>query len=364
MKVLCLIDSLGSGGAQRQLVALGSGLKQYGHAVVFLYYSPENFYQDQLLSQNINVVYLKSTNLIERFFKIRAYIRKSRFDVVISFLGVPSLIAAISGLPYRKWKLITSERSANPQLLTSIKKRAITIGHLFSDVVISNSYANIELLKKGNPLLKNKNISVIYNSVDLDKFCPNDNFKFLANGKLNLVVTASYRNVKNLFGLIEAVNLLSQTEKEKLIINWYGDMSFAIKDGRLNNAKILIEKHKLKGVFNLNEQTSNIENIIKNADIVGLFSFHEGFPNTICEGMSCAKPIIVTSVSDMPLIIKDEINGKICNASDFESIANALRFFLYAKTEVFIEMGKKNRDIALQKFDQKKRIFDYLQFIE
>lgn len=363
MKVLCLIDSLGSGGAQRQLVAIASGLKQFGHTVVFLYYSPENFYQDQLLNQNINVVYLKTTKLIERFFKIRSYIRKSRFDVVISFLGVPSLIAAISGLPFRKWKLITSERSTNPLLLKSIKRRLITIGHLYSDVIITNSHANIELLKEANPLLKNKIFSVIYNSVDLNKFRPIEKFTFLNQGLLNLVVPASYRKVKNLLGLVEAVNLLSPIEKEKLVINWYGDMSFSTADTTLINSQKLIEKYNLKKIFHLHSQTLNIEECIKNADIVGLFSFHEGLPNAICEGMACGKPIIATSVSDIPIIIEDGINGKLCYANDPKSISSAISYFLNSKPDIFAEFGKRNRKKAIELFDYEKKISDYLSLL-
>ncbi|CDS91584.1 hypothetical protein BN1088_1400001 [Sphingobacterium sp. PM2-P1-29] len=38
MRVLCVIDSLGSGGAQKQLVEIGKGLKEDGYEVEFLIY--------------------------------------------------------------------------------------------------------------------------------------------------------------------------------------------------------------------------------------------------------------------------------------------------------------------------------------
>lgn len=34
MKILCVIDSLGSGGAQRQLVSLAKGFKEKGNEVL------------------------------------------------------------------------------------------------------------------------------------------------------------------------------------------------------------------------------------------------------------------------------------------------------------------------------------------
>lgn len=38
MKILCVIDCLGSGGAQRQLVNLATAFKEKGHEVSFLVY--------------------------------------------------------------------------------------------------------------------------------------------------------------------------------------------------------------------------------------------------------------------------------------------------------------------------------------
>lgn len=43
MKVLCLIDSLGSGGAQRQLVGLASLLKEREYDVLVVYYHSDHF---------------------------------------------------------------------------------------------------------------------------------------------------------------------------------------------------------------------------------------------------------------------------------------------------------------------------------
>lgn len=42
-RILCFIDSLGAGGAQRQLVNLAIGLKKRGYIVHFLVYHVDNF---------------------------------------------------------------------------------------------------------------------------------------------------------------------------------------------------------------------------------------------------------------------------------------------------------------------------------
>ena len=48
MKVLCLIENLGSGGAERQMVGLAALLKERGHDVTVLTYYPDDFYKHVL----------------------------------------------------------------------------------------------------------------------------------------------------------------------------------------------------------------------------------------------------------------------------------------------------------------------------
>ena len=43
-RILCFIDSLGAGGAQRQLVNLAFGLKKRDYIVSFLVYLVDDFY--------------------------------------------------------------------------------------------------------------------------------------------------------------------------------------------------------------------------------------------------------------------------------------------------------------------------------
>ena len=67
MKLLCVIDSIGSGGAQRQLVSIAKGIKAKGHCVSFLVYHNEPFYIQDLIDTNVqglveDNVYLKLMN--------------------------------------------------------------------------------------------------------------------------------------------------------------------------------------------------------------------------------------------------------------------------------------------------------------
>ncbi|MDQ6722963.1 MAG: hypothetical protein M3Z01_01680, partial [Thermoproteota archaeon] len=135
MKILCVIDSLGSGGAQRQMVNLALGFKQNGHAVSFLIYHNEDFFKDLLDNANIHVEVIIETSYLKRLFKIRQYIRNGKYDAVLSFLEAANFICEFAGLPWRKWKLVVGERSANPNIFKSFKLRGYRWFHLFADYV-------------------------------------------------------------------------------------------------------------------------------------------------------------------------------------------------------------------------------------
>src|SRR5690625_1899614 len=102
MKVLCLIDSLGSGGAQRQLIELAKGFKEKGHEVSFLTYHEINFFKPELDKVDIQVHTILEPNYLKRTLKIRKYIRNGNFDAVLSFLEGASFMAEIAGFPYRR----------------------------------------------------------------------------------------------------------------------------------------------------------------------------------------------------------------------------------------------------------------------
>ena len=153
-------------------------------------------------------------------------------------------------------------------------------------------------------MLPNKKLHVIYNLIDFEKWQPKpENYIFRKNGKFNLIVVASHQYLKNLAGLVKAVNLLNDEDKSQLVINWYGG-------DRQNNSKIdaleSINEYGLNDVFNFHEPTLDIASKVNEADALGLFSFYEGLPNVVCEAMVNSKPIISSNVSDVHLLIEND----------------------------------------------------------
>lgn len=357
MKILCFIDSLGAGGAQRQLIELAKGFHERGHEVSFLTYHEINFFKPELDAVEIPVHTIVEANYWKRTLKIRRFIRRSKPDAVLAFLEASAFMATVAGYPWRKWKLVVGERSANPKILTSPKLRFYRFFHLFTDYVIANSHANMDLVKKANPFLPNRKCKVIYNIVNIPHIdLPESN----SSDKIQIVVAASYRPVKNLDGLIEAIHLLPEEYKNKLRIDWYGNMD---SSDYIQQMEVMIQEYRLKEVIFLHEATQEIFHKYAFADFVGLFSHHEGFPNTISEAMAMGKPIIATEVSDLPRLITDGLNGYLCDSKKIKTIEKNLRIALDVSETVKKKMSMINMGIAQKKFGKKDIIQKYLTYL-
>lgn len=352
MKILCFIDSLTAGGAQRQIVHLGRGFKERGNEVIFLTYHSINFFKSELDAKNIPVFTISEPNYLKRSLLVRKYIRENKPDAVLSFLRGANFMALFSGFPSKRWVLVVGERSANPKILKSKKQKYTRWLYKFADYVVANSHANMHMVKKVVPFLKDNKFQVIYNFVDVPQFSYNDKNP----EKIIFTIAASYREIKNTEGLIRAVNQLSENHKNQIEIHWYGDSNNNYAD----QMKQLVRNFSLESRIFLHNKTEDIFSKYAESDFVCLFSHHEGFPNTICEAMSIGKPVIVSKVSDVPMFIKEDKNGFLCDSYSLESIKSALIKAVNSSKAERTRMGILNKALAEKKFDKEKIIDAYL----
>ncbi len=361
MRILCFIDSLGSGGAQKQLVELAIGFKEKGHDVTFLVYHDFPFFLDLINNNKINFCKIEANNIFIRFFKIRKFIRNGKFNTVLSFLEIPNIITIFSGFPIRNWKHIVGERSANPLILSTKKSLFLRFFYIFTDFVICNSETNLKMLKKINPFLKKSKLKVIYNLVNINQIYTK--YYFSIHNKTKIVVAASYRSCKNLDGLIKALILLPDEYKKKLVIEWYGNFEISNNSKQYINSFLKdIDFYKLKNILILKPHTKNILYHFYNSDFVGLFSHYEGFPNTICEAMSLSKPVLCSKVSDLDIILKNNINGYMFDSNNIDSIKLALVNAITSTHSDRLKFGTNNKILSQKYFDRNQVINTYLNY--
>lgn len=356
-KILCFIDSLGPGGAQRQLVELSSFLKEEGYDVTVACYHENRFYVDQLKRHNVPYVFWEEAGKTTlRIWHIARFLRRIRPDVVIAYLETPSICACIAGLFNHRFKLIVSERSTNQY--TRLKDRIRFNLFRRADYVVPNAYAQEEYIKETFPFLTDK-VVTISNFVDLDYFVPPIDRKRRVIPEV--LVVASIWAPKNTLGFIDAVFALKQ-KGYKFHISWYGL-------NERNKAYCDICQNKIKNLgigdcIILKEKTNYIFDCYQNADYFCLPSFYEGTPNVICEAMACGLPVACSDVCDNSRYVIEGENGFLFNPKDTDSIVAAFeRMFALSDFE-YGRYGRRSREWAEHKLSKESFVNSYIRLIE
>ena len=123
-KIICYIDSIGAGGAQRQLIGLAKQLKSKGYDVIICVYTDIPFYLQDIRRENIEYKYLsKAVNKLFRIYHTYKFIKQEKPDCVVAFLETPSIIMCLIKMIYKKFKLIVSERNTTQKITNSVKLR-------------------------------------------------------------------------------------------------------------------------------------------------------------------------------------------------------------------------------------------------
>lgn len=339
-RIVLFINNLGSGGAQRQIVNIAKLLKDDGYDVEVLVYHDNPFYQPMLDAAKIPVTLLKCNGNAERILRVRKWLKKSGAAVVIAFLETPGFIACLSKIGHKRWKLITNERSAKMSTFQSRRNRFFNRFERFSDAKVGNSENAINMWRKYYPQYNDK-YSVIYNPIMMSDQFSSASHTYLSNGRLHIVVAASYQELKNPIRVIEAVNLLSDEEKKKLDLHWYGRIEVTTGNTEtFDRSKKMIEQYHLENCISLHPETDKIYECMTEGDVVGLFSTVEGLPNTICEAMMIGRPVLMSRVSDYDTLVSD--NGYLCDPNSTESIRDAFQAVLSATAEELAVMGRSS----------------------
>ena len=188
----------------------------------------------------------------------------------------------------------------------------------------SDSFRN-ELVQLGIPA---NTISVIANGIDLEAFQPTD--KTTARRQLNLpedktilINVGGLSPVKDQKTLIEAAAQII-TNKPGLLLVLVGEGETRKELESLVQSKGLQEQIRFAGF----QEVTKIPEWLNAADIFVLTSISEGSPNIILEAMSCALPIIATSVGGIPEMIRDGEEGLLIPPQAPEVLIEKLNILL------------------------------------
>lgn len=296
MKVILLINSLESGGAERVVSNILNVLVNKYECYLILIHNHQ-FYE---IDDRVKIIsldepkgfsgFIKFLRLPILAYKLSKIIKQYHFEKVVSFLTRSNYINVLSSL-FMKHNTIVSERampSLQYQYGINGKINRFLIKALYpkSDLCLSNSYGNMIDLKNNFNVVK---VDYIHNPFDLDMIDE------LSKQEIEIV--------KDRFTFI-TVGRLDHGKNHKLIIEAILDLDadlYIIGDGELKeNLEQYIVDLNLQDKVHLLGKKQNPFAYISKADCFIFSSNHEGFPNVLVEALACRLPIISTDCQSGP----------------------------------------------------------------
>jgi len=198
--------------------------------------------------------------------------------------------------------------------------------------------------------------------IDLDKFKPEetpDNQDTSAKPFTFLVISRLIYD-KGIMEYVEAINIL----KEKGINARFQLLGAKDPAHKRGIPLEVIDKWIREGLIEYLGTAEDVRPVISNSDCVVLPSYREGLPRTLLEAASFEKPIITTNTPGCRHVVKNHLNGYLCEVRDAHDLAEKMYTIYHKSNEERTNMGKAGRLLVKEKYDEKIVIDRYLHSIE
>lgn len=311
MRILHVITSLRTGGAERLMVDMLPRMKAKGHEVdLCVFDGVRTPFYEELGSKGVRVIPLgHSVYSLVNLFKLIPLMRG--YDIVHSHNTACQYFVAIASL-FLKCKIYTTEHN------TSNRRR--NIWWLMSDRWMYGRYEKVvcisELTKKN--LLQHigdsfeKKCVIIYNGIDITAFA--NSSSPLSNGKKILMVSA-FREQKDQKTLI-------RTMKE-LPSEYMLELAGGGEERLITECKLLVQELHLDERVKFLGVRTDIPALLNAANVVVLSSHYEGLSLSSLEGMASGRPFVASDVEGLRDIVGGY--GVLFPHEDSIALANIIR---------------------------------------
>ncbi len=344
MNILLHIARLGTGGAERQLCYLAEGLAKRGHQVhVVTLYSGGLFWERLAQNRHIRLYSQVRKNRWDFavIHSLWCYCKKHEIQIILSFLPVSSVIAALParllGIPW-----ITGIRASNMRFPVGARLYLWAerlLSNRLASACVANSHAGAEFHKQ---LGYKKNLLIIPNGLPVPetKFPPP-----LHATPARVGYIGRLHPMKDIPTLLEALAQTPARVPLRLLIYGAGDTRYS--------ARLQESARALKIRVHWRGETQNVWPVLQTLDIVISSScYGEGMSNTIMEAMLAGRIVIASDVGDARRMLTaddGQMAGWIVPPSEPEALAKAVTEAL-AHPEKSRVMAKRAQTIARARY--------------
>ncbi len=366
-RILYLINSLGAGGTERQLIYLLSQLDRHRHEPIVV-----TLYNDRLISYhygaelkalNIPIYSLNHTSGIsgraKAILRYIYFIWRFRPHIVQGCLHYANLIARVSRPFCPQHKLITSARAA--YLSGEIRSEAYT-HWLDTCLIVNSSHIRDQVLQ--NTRRPAHKIEVIFNGLPLENFAENHQpdlrQQLFPEATCVIGVIGRIAAQKDHLTLVEALHLCRDAWPKKLAVFFLGDMA----EPEIYQQIIQrIEAYDLQNIIHIFEKTADVAPYYHASDFTVLPSLYEGFPNVVLESFATGKPVMLSDEANRSGIVEDGVTGWQFPVGDAPALASGLQN-AWNRPQTSIQSMGQQASLTAQQYSIESMVTQYTRLYD
>ena len=325
MRILQIIDSLDIGGAEKMAINYANSLANTIEFSGLVSTRKEGLLKNQINS-NVAYLFLNKKNVIDfiAIFKLRKFCKVNN----VTHLQAHSssfFTAFLIKITLLDIKIIWHDHNGLSEFISTKKTFLLRIcSYFFEGIVV----VNYQLKNWADKVLKCKQCIYLPNFTVLATTEKKET-TLLGEEDKKIVCLANLRFQKNHFLLIDVAALLKVSHP-----NWtFHLVGKDFHDEYSENVKNKIKECKLENNVFMYGSRTDTQNIIQQADIAILTSQSEGLPVALLEYGLNKKPVVSTKVGEIPMIIKNGINGYVVDRYDVDGFYKYLVVLIENTTE-------------------------------
>ncbi len=355
MKILFVIEGLGLGGRQRQVIELLKGLTKKHSIQLRVAILSNDVHYSYINKVNVTMYFIdrkvrKDPTVFVTLFKI---CKDFQPDIIHSWESMCSVyampLANIFGAKFINGMIRFAP--AKVKRFGRLWARA-KLTFPWSDIILANSYAGL----KSFNVPKQKGYC-IHNGFDLSRIRDLEASEVIRN-KFKI-------HTPKVVGMVARFHARKDFEtfvlSAKQILQKRKDVTFlAIGDGRtLRKCMDLVNGEFHDNIKFLGRQ-KEVESIVNIFDVGVLASYAEGISNSIMEYMALVKPVVATNNGGTSEIVVDNVTGFLVEPKNVEEMAAKIEFLL--DDEVAAKaMGNAGKERLLEEFGLEQMTHRYVE---
>jgi len=342
-KVFIIIDNLGTGGTQRQIIEYLKFANRDKFLIKVINLDKNyNTLEEEITKIGYEVIGIEHRGFLNlsTVFQLKRLFKEERPDIVHTFLFTSDFYGRL-----------TAKLANVPVIISSVRNVDIwkKWHHILADKILARWTDNITINAENiRPYLVEKvkinpdKIVKIYNGIDVNKFLH----------RPSSIVHRDSLGIKDDNFVVGMVSRFSEQKDydtffkaAEIVLKQIPNTYFvAVGEGPLlkGHQVTTSQSHQLKEKVIFTGLRKDVPDLINAMDVCVLASHYEGCPNVILEYMACSKPVIASDVGGCSELVVDNKTGFIVPSKNPQEIAEKIIRLLNDR-KLIIEFGKEGR---------------------